>query len=79
MSDADMYRDIESQNGCNDESSGLGNQDGELTTKDVMDVMGRVREENYMRGYKEGFQQGRIIGFEDGIKKGIREMERGNR
>ena len=51
----------------------------ELSNKDVMDVMGKVREENYMRGYKDGFQQGRMIGFENGIKKGIREMERVNR
>ena len=48
----------------------------DMADKDIMDVMGRVREEQYMRGYKEGFQQGRMIGFEDGIKKGIREMER---
>ena len=43
---------------------------------DLIDLVGRVREENYMRGYKDGFQQGRLIGFEDGMKKGIREMER---
>ena len=48
----------------------------EMSNKDVMDIMGKVREENYMRGYKDGFQQGRVIGFEDGMKKGIREMER---
>ena len=48
----------------------------DMTDKDILVVMGRVREEQYMRGYKDGFQQGRMIGFEDGIKKGIREMER---
>ena len=49
----------------------------QLTNRDVMDVLRETGEENYMRGYKDGFQQGRIIGLEDGIKKGIREMKRG--
>ena len=51
----------------------------EMTGRDIMDVLRDSGDEQYMHGYKDGFQQGRIIGFEDGIKKGIREMERGNR
>ena len=48
----------------------------EMTGRDIMDVLRESGDEQYMRGYKDGFQQGKMIGFENGIKKGIREMER---
>ena len=49
--------------------------DEELKGKEMMDTMRDLCEKRYMQGYKDGFQQGRMIGFEAGRKKGIKNVE----
>ena len=48
----------------------------EMTGRDVMDVLRESGDEQYMRGYKDGFQQGKMIGFDKGIERGLKEIER---
>ena len=51
--------------------------DEELKGKEMMDAMHDLCKKQYMHGYKDGFQQGRMIGFDAGTKNGIK--ERGKR
>ena len=41
--------------------------------KEIMDTLYDLCEEQYMKGYTNGFQQGRMIEFEAGTKKAIKE------
>lgn len=43
-----------------------------LNEREFMDVVKEIREEQYMRGYKDGFMQGRDVGFKVGIEKGLK-------
>ena len=36
-----------------------------------MDEVEGIKEEAYMKGYNDGYKQGRVIGFERGMKTGI--------
>lgn len=48
----------------------------DLTNSDMMEVVKKIREKQYMMGYKDGYQQGQIIGFDEGIERGLKEIRR---
>ena len=43
--------------------------------RDPIKVVAEIREEQYMRGYKDGYMRGKEIGAKEGIRKGINEIE----